>query len=78
MLKHPKNKVILGLFAMASVILLVLGLLFYTFSGKEHHTSSNSSVIPSEFATTKADVPSESKEAGHFNIFSILNRFLSN
>ena len=78
MLKHSKHKIVAGLFAVASIIIICLGMLFYTFSGKGSVLSNTGSTSASEFATAKADVPDESKEAAHFNIFSILNRFLSN
>lgn len=75
---HTKNKIVIGLSIIAFTILLALGLLFYTLSDKGISTSLNSNKGLPEFSNTKAEAPTETKDEPHFNIFSILSRFISN
>jgi hypothetical protein len=76
MMLHPKNKIVLGLFVIASTVLLALGLLFYSFSNSGINTSSNNSKNNSDLS--KVEAQADVKDAPRFNIFSILNRFIPN
>jgi hypothetical protein len=76
MIMSSKNKILLGLFTVASVIILTLGLLFYTLSQTGLNTPNTTSKTSTDFAKTK--VEQEAKEVSHFSIFSILKKFIPN
>jgi hypothetical protein len=75
MIISAKNKILIGLVTVASVIMLTLGLLFFVLSPSGVNTVSGTKTS-SSFAT--ASVDDDTKEASQFSIFSILNKFIPN
>jgi hypothetical protein len=75
MIISTKNKILIGLLSVASVIVLALGILFYTLSTNGINTVGGTQT-PSAFAN--ASVEDDTKEAAQFSIFSILNKFIPN
>lgn len=75
MIISTKNKILVGLLGIASVIMLALGLVFYALSSNGINPVSGTTTS-SSFA--KASVEDETKENTQFSIFSILNKFIHN
>ncbi len=75
MIISTKNKILLGLFGIASVIMLTLGALFYALSSNGIDPVSGTTTT-SSFANVS--VEDETKENTQFSIFSILNKFIHN
>jgi len=70
-----KNKILIGLLSVASMIMLTLGVLAYTLSSNSVDQVCGTKTSSS---FTTASIEDETKEASSFSIFSILNKFIPN
>jgi hypothetical protein len=75
MIISTKNKILIGLLSVASVIVLTLGIMFYVLSSDGINPIGGTQAT-SAFAN--ASVEDDTKEAAQFSIFSILNKFIPN